>query len=171
MEVENNNSSNLTKEEIELLMLTKDRVEEEIKKIGLDDIDLMWYKGEDDIDAKLLFKCKEDCREEVEKTIEKVLEGEFEYQYDEKNTIIEGEEVLEANWVIEETSYTRYESTTNWESDKHEIVYYKPSCPYGYTDCINDTARRKAEYPSRFLDGLVESCRCKDGEDYDDEDK
>ena len=57
-------------------------------------------------------------------------------------------------------------------------VWYKPSCPVGYTDCILDPARSKAQkYGGLVLpDGLVEPCKyappeasINDCDDYDDE--
>lgn len=55
-------------------------------------------------------------------------------------------------------------------------VWYKPACPVGYTDCVLDPARSKAqEYDGLILpEGLVEPCQYADEDDcdeYDDEDK
>ena len=58
-------------------------------------------------------------------------------------------------------------------------VWYLPSCPHGYRDCISDPEYIKAHYPDWYAE-LVEdnggkpltSCtHCEDGEYYDDEDK
>ena len=57
-------------------------------------------------------------------------------------------------------------------------VYYKSTCPHGYTDCVMDPAYIKATYPSWYnkLYGDIKPeevvCEnCANGERYDDEDK
>lgn len=67
--------------------------------------------------------------------------------------------------------------------DQFKTIYYKPTCPHGYEDCIHDPAYIKATYPKWYseLFGDTEpvdvACStgaegyCKKGERYDDEDK
>lgn len=67
--------------------------------------------------------------------------------------------------------------------DQFKTIYYEPTCPHGYEDCIHDPAYIKATYPKWYseLFGDAEpadvACStgpegyCKKGERYDDEDK
>jgi hypothetical protein len=50
---------------------------------------------------------------------------------------------------------------------------YTPSCPYGYDDCVLDPIYIKFYHPKWYEDlGSPTSCNeCKDGSEYDDEDK
>ena len=83
------------------------------------------------------------------------------------------------NWLINKLDnlvyYIKgdYQETVTMESDKLKLVYYKPACKYGYTDCIHDCNYLKATYPKHYKKiGSPTDCQfCENGSDYDDEDK
>ena len=60
----------------------------------------------------------------------------------------------------------------------YRVMDYKPTCPYGYTDCISDPEYIKFHHPAwyakllEYKDGdMTSCCDCKNGDSYDDEDK
>lgn len=62
--------------------------------------------------------------------------------------------------------------------NQFKTIYYKPTCPHGYEDCVFDPAYIYATYPKWYAslcgDKKPEEVvcdNCKDGERYDDEDK
>ena len=62
--------------------------------------------------------------------------------------------------------------------NRFKPVYYKPTCPHGYEDCVFDPAYIYATYPKWYEElygnkkpAEVVCDNCKDGERYDDEDK
>jgi hypothetical protein len=81
---------------------------------------------------------------------------------------------------VDKDPYEGLEKTLCMDAGPNQFkdVYYKPTCPHGYTDCIWDPAYIYATYPNWYKklwgDTLPEEnpCdQCPNGERYDDEDK
>lgn len=76
---------------------------------------------------------------------------------------------------MDETASTLSSSVAMEGPNEFQRVYYKPTCRYGYIDCIGDPAYIKATYPEwykKLVERGGEFCgNCENGDCYDDEDK